>query len=55
MKDIILLAGIVLVASWLGFMIGRVTTDPLDVNRDGQANLVDLSVLAAQLNQRNQK
>ena len=53
MKDIILLAGIVLVAGWLGFMIGRVTIDPLDVNKDGQANLTDLSVLAYRINERN--
>lgn len=28
--------------------------DPLDVNRDGVANIQDLSVLAAELNARNQ-
>lgn len=32
----------------------EVRRDPLDVNRDGEANIVDLSVLAAELNERGQ-
>lgn len=32
----------------------EVRRDPLDVNRDGEANIIDLSVLAAELNERGQ-
>lgn len=34
------------------FILNEVQRDPLDVNRDGEANIVDLSVLAAELNER---
>lgn len=33
-------------------IFNEVQRDPLDVNRDGEANIVDLSVLAAELNER---
>lgn len=36
------------------FILSEVQRDPLDVNRDGEANIVDLSVLAAELNERGQ-
>ncbi len=36
------------------FTFTEIRRDPLDVNQDGEANIVDLSVLAAQLNERGQ-
>lgn len=36
----------------IGYSVGTDRYDHLDVNRDGEANLVDLSVLAAELNAR---
>lgn len=35
------------------YLLGINKYDPLDVNRDGVANLVDLSVLAYEINERN--
>ena len=48
-KDIILILAVFTV----GWALGRITVDSLDVNRDGQANLTDLSVLAVGINERN--
>lgn len=36
-------------------ILAEVRHDPLDVNRDGESNIVDLSVLSFELNERGQK
>lgn len=60
-KETDLLAYIFVTTVFLTFVISTLTlgvvihqSDPLDVNQDGQANIVDLSVLAATLNDRQQ-
>lgn len=45
-----LFMAVILIVSLL--TLNEVQHDPLDVNRDGEANLTDLSVLAAELNVR---
>lgn len=56
--SILLMATLVLIGCAIGFSTGHSrgisSVDPLDVNRDGEANIVDLSVLAAELNARGQ-
>ena len=51
----ILIAGAMISCGLLGTVIGANSVPQYDVNRDGQENIVDLSVLAAYLNNLNSK
>lgn len=51
--DLLIILVIIFVVFRGGVIVGQLGVDPLDVNRDGKANITDLSVLAAEVNERN--
>lgn len=48
---IIIMLSLVFAGGWI--VLANAITDPLDINKDGEVNITDLSVLAVKINERN--